>query len=93
MRVKDWLKNMPDVVTVDEVFVNHGEFNYALGHTAGELIYWNKMGEAHVQRRDTTRQFSDMKEELYSACFVERDCRYDLTDCTCLQENTNQKQK
>lgn len=77
MTAREFLIQVPQGITIDEVSVGHANFFSAYGHTPTMLIYYTKNGEAHTTKRDTSRQYLSMHDELFTARY-ERDERYDL---------------
>ena len=49
----------------------------AYGHTDDLLIYWDKKGRSWIAKRDKTRHFLNMHDELFSAIY-ERNNIYDI---------------
>ena len=64
---------------IDEVFIGHGKMIHAFGHNYDHLIHWDSTGEAMTAERDHSTQWESLKAERYSACYNQRDPRYDLT--------------
>ena len=64
-------------MTVDELVVRNGKLKQAYGHTDDFLVYWNHKGQSWIAKRDKTRHYRNMHEELFTAVY-ERNDIYDL---------------
>lgn len=64
-------------MTVDELVVRNGKLKQAYGHTDCFLVYWNHKGQSWIAKRDKTRRYRNMHEELFTAVY-ERNDIYDL---------------
>lgn len=62
---------------VDEMLSYHGRLTSAYGHNDDFLIYWNRKGQSWIAKRDKTKQFFDIHDELFSAIY-ERNNMFDL---------------
>ena len=75
-------------MTVDELVVRNGKLKQAYGHTDCFLVYWNHKGQSWIVKRDKTRQFINMHDELFSATY-ERNDIFDLTTAEIIENYKN----
>ena len=77
-----------ETMIVDELLTYHGQMTSAYGHTDDLLIYWDKKGRSWIAKRDKTRQFINMHDELFSTTY-ERNEIYDLTTGAIIENYKN----
>ena len=64
-------------MTVDELIMRNAKLKQAYGHTDYFLVYWNHKGQSWIAKRDKTRLYRNIHEELFTAIY-ERNDIYDL---------------